>query len=46
MFIIGMVVINAIPLLFGFRATYLYTVLGAAAVYLPARFLDWLNEKR
>ncbi|WP_229427733.1 DUF4178 domain-containing protein [Pseudoduganella buxea] len=46
MFIIGMLLINAIPLVFGFRATYLYTVLGSAAVYLPARFLDWLNERR
>lgn len=41
--IIIMVICNAIPLLFNFRATFIYTVIGAAALYLPALFLDSMD---
>jgi hypothetical protein len=42
--IIIMVVCNAIPLLANFRVTYLYSVLGAIALYLPAVLLDAMND--
>ncbi|WP_229416294.1 DUF4178 domain-containing protein [Pseudoduganella armeniaca] len=41
--IIIMVICNAIPLLINFRATFIYTVIGAAALYLPALFLDSMD---
>ncbi|WEF35986.1 DUF4178 domain-containing protein [Pseudoduganella chitinolytica] len=42
--IIIMVVCNAIPLLLNFRAAFIYTVIGAAALYLPAMFLDSMDN--
>jgi hypothetical protein len=42
--IIIMVICNAIPLLINFRATFVYTVIGAAALYLPAMFLDSMDD--
>ena len=42
--IIIMVACNAIPLLGDFRVTYLYSVLGAIALYLPAMLLDSMND--
>ncbi len=40
MLIIATGVINAIPLMFNFGATFAYSVLAALALYLPAVFLD------
>jgi Domain of unknown function (DUF4178) len=42
--IIIMVICNAIPLLANFGGTFLYSVLGGAALYLPAMMLDSMND--
>ena len=48
-FIIGMLMLNAIPLLAtlgepGFGAEFSYSALGALAIYLPAIFLDSMDR--
>jgi hypothetical protein len=48
-FIIGMLMLNAIPLLAslgesGFGAQFSYSALGALAIYLPAIFLDSMDR--
>lgn len=42
--VIALLAINAIPLLFATNPCWLYTALAAGAVYLPAYFLDRLDE--
>ena len=42
--IIAMLALNAIPLMASFSGTWFYSLLGAAAIYLPALFMD-TNEK-
>jgi ribosomal protein S27E len=42
--IIVMLVFNAIPLLFSFGNTFLYSLLGGLAIYLPALFLDGMDK--
>ena len=41
--VIALLIVNAIPLLFATNPCWLYTALAAAAVYLPAYFLDRLD---
>jgi hypothetical protein len=43
--LIALVIINAIPLLFATANALPYTLLGAAAIYLPAYFLDNLDSR-
>lgn len=48
-FIVGMLMLNAIPLLAtlgesGFGAQFAYSALGAIAIYLPALFLDSIDK--
>jgi hypothetical protein len=43
-FIYGMLIFNAIPLFMAFGRTWLYTALAAAALYLPAKYLDSMDE--
>ncbi|WP_050462430.1 DUF4178 domain-containing protein [Herbaspirillum autotrophicum] len=39
-FIWIILILNAIPMLFSFKTSWLFTALGLAAVYLPAKFID------
>ncbi|HET7796238.1 MAG TPA: DUF4178 domain-containing protein [Nevskia sp.] len=39
-FIVGILAINAIPLMMAFGRTWLFVVLAIAAVYFPAKYLD------
>jgi hypothetical protein len=44
-FIIGILALNAVPLLMAFTRTWLFVVLAVAAVYFPAKYLDSLDDK-
>lgn len=44
-FLWGLVGLNAIPLLLEFPGTWLYSLIGAAAIWLPAKFLGKTPEK-
>lgn len=43
-FMIGILALNAIPLLMNFGGTWLIVVLALAAVYLPAKYLSSLDQ--
>jgi hypothetical protein len=43
--LIPMLIVNAIPLLLGTGGAFAYTLLAAAAIYLPAYFLDAANKQ-
>lgn len=43
-FIYGILIANAIPLLFAFSRTWLVVLFAIAAVYLPAKYLDSTGE--
>lgn len=45
-FIYGILIFNAIPLLLAFRSTWLYTLLAMAAVYLPAKYLESIDDDK
>lgn len=44
-FLWGILGFNAIPLLADFDETWLYTAFAAGAVWLPAKFISWTQEK-
>ncbi|MYN01220.1 DUF4178 domain-containing protein [Pseudoduganella sp. DS3] len=44
--IMGMVALNAIPLLFNFGSSLGYTLFAAAALYLPAMLLDAIDDQQ
>ncbi|MES2258861.1 MAG: DUF4178 domain-containing protein [Pseudomonadota bacterium] len=41
--IVMMLVLNAVPLLASFTSTFMFSLLGALAIYLPALFLDLVD---
>ena len=43
--LIGLALVNAIPLLFVTSSVLAYALLAAAGIYLPAYFLDRLDAK-
>jgi hypothetical protein len=43
-FIYGILIFNAIPLFMAFGRTWLWTAIAAAALYLPAKYLDSMDE--
>jgi hypothetical protein len=38
--------LNAVPLLFASDDTWIPVALAIAAVYLPAKFMSWMNEEK